>query len=65
MNYLGDGVVIEHQSNLDPSKKSRLNRLAAEDWDAPRIVTTNVQHFDSLFACRTIPAASCTAWPAA
>lgn len=46
-------VVIEHHSNLDPEKNSIRNRLAAENWDAPIIVTTNVQFFESLFAART------------
>ncbi len=34
---LGDGVVLEHHSNLDPEKETRLNRLAAENWDAPLV----------------------------
>lgn len=51
-SILGD-CVIEHHSNLDPSKEDVLSRLAAENWDAPVIVTTNVQLFESLFASRT------------
>lgn len=51
-SILGD-CVIEHHSNLDPSKEDALSRLAAENWDAPIIVTTNVQLFESLFASRT------------
>ena len=47
-----DGVV-EHHSNLDPEKETAKSRLAAENWDAPLIVTTNVQFFESLFAART------------
>lgn len=47
-------AVIEHHSNLDPdSKETAQSRLAAENWDAPIIVTTNVQLFESLFAART------------
>lgn len=51
---LGDAV-IEHHSAFDannmPSKTARdtLN-LAMENWDAPIIVTTAVQFFESLFA---------------
>lgn len=46
-------VVVEHHSNLDPDKETRQSRLAAENWDAPLVVTTNVQFFESLFAART------------
>ncbi|MDD2389681.1 MAG: CRISPR-associated helicase Cas3' [Desulfobacterales bacterium] len=42
--------VIEHHSNLDPEKDTERNQLAAENWDAPVIVTTNVQFFESLYA---------------
>ncbi|MEN1680226.1 MAG: CRISPR-associated helicase Cas3' [Planctomycetota bacterium] len=52
---LGDGALVEHHSGLDPDKETRLNRLAAENWDAPLVVTTNVQLFESLFASRTTP----------
>lgn len=45
--------VVEHHSNLDPDKESPRSRLASENWDAPLIVTTNVQLFESLFAART------------
>lgn len=48
----GDSV-IEHHSNLNSEKESRRSRLAAENWDAPIIVTTNVQLFESLFASKT------------
>ncbi len=49
-------AVIEHQSNLDTSDENKDNarsRLACENWDAPVIVTTSVQFFESLFASRT------------
>jgi len=49
----GENQVVEHHSNLDPENESSKNRLAAENWDAPIIVTTNVQLFESLFANRT------------
>jgi CRISPR-associated endonuclease/helicase Cas3 len=48
----GDNVV-EHHANLDPDKEDSRSRLATENWDAPVIVTTNVQFFESLFAART------------
>lgn len=50
---LGQDIVLEHHSNLQPERETTRNRLAAENWDAPLIVTTNVQLFESLFACRT------------
>jgi len=46
-------TVVEHHSNLDPEKETAKSRLAAENWDAPLIVTTNVQFFESLFAARS------------
>lgn len=50
---LPDGTVIEHHSNLDPDKQPGGSHLAAENWDGPLVVTTNVQLFESLFAART------------
>ncbi len=49
---LGDENVIQHHSALDPDKETDRNRLASENWDAPVIVTTNVQFFETLFSCR-------------
>lgn len=46
----GKENVIEHHSNLTPEKDTERNRLASENWDAPIIVTTNVQFFESLYA---------------
>lgn len=48
----GDENVIEHHSNLAPEKETQRSRLAAENWDAPIIVTTNVQFFESLYAAK-------------
>ena len=48
----GDQAVIEHHTNVDPEKETRTNRLASENWDAPIIVTTSVQFFESLFASK-------------
>ncbi|MHB1236949.1 MAG: CRISPR-associated helicase Cas3' [Gallionella sp.] len=49
----GKDNVIEHHSNLDPDKEDSRSRLATENWDAPIVVTTNVQFFESLFAAKT------------
>ncbi|MHB0971979.1 MAG: CRISPR-associated helicase Cas3' [Thermoanaerobaculia bacterium] len=50
---LGARVLVEHHSNLTPEKDTLHNRLAAENWDAPIVVTTQVQLFESLFARRS------------
>jgi CRISPR-associated endonuclease/helicase Cas3 len=54
-NSLGHDIVLEHHSNLNPDEASETTakRLQTENWDAPIVVTTNVQFFESLFACRT------------
>jgi CRISPR-associated endonuclease/helicase Cas3 len=57
----GDGCVVEHHSaivtkedTMDPvSLLDVWSRLAAENWDAPIIVTTTVQLFESLFGRKT------------
>jgi CRISPR-associated endonuclease/helicase Cas3 len=49
----GKDDVVEHHSNFDVDRETTRSRLAAENWDAPLIVTTNVQLFESLFAART------------
>lgn len=48
-------AVIEHHSNADsdPGRENLRSRLACENWDAPIVVTTSVQFFESLFAART------------
>src|SRR5271157_2380706 len=51
-----DNELLEHHSSLepdDPSRQSDRTRLAAENFDATLVVTTNVQLFESLFASRT------------
>lgn len=53
-DIFGDAV-IEHHSNAetDPDKENHKSHLACENWDAPIVVTTNVQFFESLFAAKT------------
>lgn len=53
---IGEGYpdpVLEHHSALDTGRETVGSRLAAENWDAPLIVTTSVQFYESLFANRT------------
>lgn len=57
--------VLEHHANFDfdsandapgnyaSSSRGERLRLATENWDAPIVVTTNVQLFESLFAAKT------------
>jgi len=47
---LGDDAVLEHHSNLIPDESNWKTRLASENWDAPIVVTTNVQFFNSFYA---------------
>ena len=55
---LGEQAVLEHHSTFDDGKlqneatKDKL-RLSSENWDAPIVVTTAVQFFESLFADRS------------
>ena len=57
--FLGDESVLEHHSSADiddPNEydpKAIWARLASENWDAPVVVTTTVQLFNSLFSNRT------------
>lgn len=59
-NIFGEENVLEHHSNFDfdeavdnekneNSSQKRL-RLATQNWDAPIVVTTNVQFFESFFS---------------
>ena len=52
-DILGEDVVLEHHSNFEPNEEDHRSRLASENWDAPIIVTTNVQFFESLYRCRS------------
>lgn len=49
---LGNENVLENHSNVeyDGSEEFRTLQLAAENWDKPVIVTTNVQFFESFYA---------------
>jgi len=59
-----DGFIIEHHSlagthstmnnvdDEDEESAAHRERLASENWDAPIIITTNVQFLESLFANR-------------
>lgn len=54
---LGEAAVLEHHSAFQDDTSTALEsiekrRLAMENWDAPIIVTTAVQFFESLFANR-------------
>ncbi len=55
---LGDGIVLEHHSAAawragdENEPQTRRSMLASENWDAPIVVTTNVQLLESLFASR-------------
>lgn len=55
---LGDKNVVEHHANVLDNERDKetglteLHKLSAENWDAPVIVTTNVQFFESLFSNR-------------
>jgi CRISPR-associated endonuclease/helicase Cas3 len=52
-NIFGAENIVEHHSYLDPDKETQRSRLAAENWDAPIIITTNVQFFESLYAAKS------------
>ena len=49
---LGSENVLENHSNVDyeSSEEFKPMQLAAENWDKPVVVTTNVQFFESLYA---------------
>lgn len=49
----GENQVLEHHSQVIYQQDDSPSKLACENWDAPIIVTTNVQLFESLFAAKT------------
>ncbi len=51
-----DRIILEHHSGAefdDTRQQGRWARLASENWDAPIVVTTTVQLFESIFAKST------------
>lgn len=52
-SIFGAENVLEHHCNVDDESMSETMRLTCENWDAPIVVTTNVQFFESLFANRS------------
>jgi CRISPR-associated endonuclease/helicase Cas3 len=57
--FADEQAFIEHHSDIalqdpeNPTPTEMRRRLAAENWDAPLIVTTTVQLFESLLGCGT------------
>ncbi len=59
-DILGEEAVLEHHSNVqyDTGEQEEITSenfrmlQATENWDAPVVVTTAVQFFESLFACK-------------
>lgn len=56
-DIFGKENVVEHHSYVDfddmPAREARRMKLATENWDAPVIVTTNAQLFESLYSNKT------------
>ena len=56
LDDLGDAVLEHHSAFIDDNRKKpearEKLRLVMENWDAPIIVTTSAQFFESLFAAR-------------
>lgn len=56
-DIFGPENVVEHHSYADfdkmPYDRNHIMKLATENWDAPIIVTTNVQLFESLYSNKT------------
>lgn len=54
-DILGNSNVLEHHCNVnyEGGEELKAMQLAAENWDKPVIVTTNVQFFESFFSNRS------------
>jgi CRISPR-associated endonuclease/helicase Cas3 len=48
-----DRVVLEHHSNLTPEEETYRQSILAQNWDAPVVLTTQVQFLEALFGART------------
>jgi len=46
-------VVLEHHSNLMPDIETAKQKVLSENWDAPVVLTTNVQVLEALFGFGT------------
>ena len=46
-------VVLEHHSNLMPEQETARQKVLSENWDAPVVLTTNVQVLEALFGAGT------------
>jgi CRISPR-associated endonuclease/helicase Cas3 len=46
-------VVLEHHSNLLPDQETARQKVLAENWDAPVVLTTSVQVLEALFGSGT------------
>ncbi len=60
-DIFGEENVFEHHSAVDDDHSDDKAKLTSENWDAPIVVTTNVQLFESIFsnrpsACRKLHA---------
>lgn len=42
-------IVLEHHSNLTPEKENEMQKMLAQNWDAPVVFTTMVQFLETLF----------------
>jgi len=52
-DMIGREAVLEHHCSFITDDADWKSRLATENWDAPIIVTTNVQFFNSFYANKT------------